>query len=182
MKDVAEELAKMVAADQKARWAWNEARLDKTADEVTLARVKNECYRVDAENFHRLKTIFSEHGYPDINRFGKEAAHNFWLLVQHSDQEPGFQLQVLAAMEPLLKTGDLTLGNYAYLYDRVHVNTGRLQRYGTQLRAKDDGSGYEPQSLEYPESVDRRREEVGLAPLAEYLALHLAMCPIKQGS
>jgi len=179
MKEIAEELARMVAADQKVRWDWNEIRLDETADEATMARAKAEWSRVDAKNLARLKELFAEYGYPETGRFGKEASHNFWLLVQHCDWAPEFQFEILAAMEPLLKTGNVDLADYAYLYDRVHINTNQLQRYGTQLKEKEDGSGYEPKPLEAPRFVDERRREVELPALAEYLAGHLDLFPLK---
>lgn len=179
MKKIVEQLARMVAAGQKVRRDWNEVRLKEPVDEAILAHVKDEWSRVDAQNFARLKVLFAEHGYPDAGRFGEKVSHDFWLLVQHCDQAPGFQIEVLAAMEPLLKTGSVNPGNYAYLYDRVHVNTGQLQRYGTQLKEKDDRSGYAPKALEAPELVDFRRKKMGLSPLAEYLADHSALFPIK---
>lgn len=179
MKEIAEELIEMVAADQKARWDWNEIRRDKTVDEATVAQVKDEWNHVDAENLLRLETIFAEYGYPDVDRFGEKAGHAFWLLVQHCDQAPDFQIEVLAAMKSLLKTGSVSPGDYAYLYDRVHVNTGRLQRYGTQLRLMENGSGYESKPLESPESVDQRRKEMGLPPLAKYLTAHLKLFPTR---
>jgi len=169
----------MVAADQKARWGCNEARLNEIVDEATIAHVKDECRRIDAQNHTRLKVLFAKYGYLDADRFGEKASHHFWLLVQHCDQAPEFQLEVLNAMEIALKAGSINPGDYAYLYDRAHVNTGQLQRYGTQLKEKEDGSGYEPNPIEAPELVDTRRIEMGLPPLAEYLAGHLALFPIK---
>ncbi len=179
MKEIVAELAAMVAVDQKVRWDWNEARLNETVDEMTVAHVKDELSRVDAQNFTKLKVLFAKYGYPDADRFGEKASHHFWLLVQHCDQAPDFQMEVLAAMGALLKSENFNLRNYAYLYDRVQVNTGQLQRYGTQLKEKEDRSGYEPKPIEAPELVDIKRMEMGFPPLAEYLAGHLALFPIK---
>jgi len=177
MEEICEELAAMVAADQQVRWAWNEVRLDETVGEEEKARVKSEWERIDANNLKRLRGIFAAHGYPDEQRFGKRASHDFWLLIQHCDEAPEFQRKVLAAIEPLMSNDNADPTDYAFLYDRVQVNTGRLQRYGTQVAKREDGPGYHPKPLEEPELVNERRARMGLDPLEEYLELMTTLFP-----
>ncbi|MCP4246955.1 MAG: hypothetical protein GY778_07885, partial [bacterium] len=55
----------------------------------------------------------------------------------------------------------------AYLTDRVLVQEGKPQRYGTQFFAKDGVFKLNP--IEDEAYVDARRKEVGLGPLAEYV-------------
>jgi hypothetical protein len=64
----------------------------------------------------------------------------------------------------------------AYLEDRVAVNTGRPQRYGTQVECV--GGHAEAQEVADPETVDERRAEVGMEPVAldDYLADFEAGC------
>ena len=69
-------------------------------------------------------------------------------------------------MKPLVATGDVAKGDFAYLTDRVLVADGKKQLYGTQFH--DVKGKMEPQPIEDEASVDKRRKEMGLSTLAEY--------------
>ncbi|MBC8884111.1 hypothetical protein H9X57_14420 [Flavobacterium piscinae] len=43
--------------------------------------------------------IFDKYGFVGIDVVGEEGSQNFWLLVQHSDQNTAFQQKVLEKME-----------------------------------------------------------------------------------
>jgi hypothetical protein len=122
----------------------------------------NKVQKIDHENTEALKAAIAKYGWPGNKLVGEEAAHDAFLLAQHADQDPAFQKQALALMEPLVKTGEVLPRNYAYLYDRVAVAEKRPQRYGTQF------NGSEPQPIEDEANVDARRKEVGLGTMAEY--------------
>lgn len=53
----------------------------------------------------------------------------------------------------------------AYLEDRVRVNAGRAQRYGTRYGMTSSGFGSRP--IEDPDGLHDRRAQVGLPPVAE---------------
>ncbi len=55
----------------------------------------------------------------------------------------------------------------AYLTDRVRVNQGREQVFGTQMRSDANGMPI-PQPIEDPERLDERRVAVGLDAFEEY--------------
>ena len=56
----------------------------------------------------------------------------------------------------------------AVLEDRLRIQNGRKQLYGTQLRRSADGA-LEPLPMEDPKHVDLRRAAAGLPPLAQAL-------------
>jgi hypothetical protein len=114
-----------------------------------------------------LENILRTHGFPSYALVGKTSSHNFWLLVQHCDDDPAFQRQVLTLMGEEVRRGNADPRDYAYLVDRVNLNTGKSQVYGTQVTYR-DGKAV-PKALQDADRVDQRREEVGLKPLAEYL-------------
>ena len=60
-------------------------------------------------------------------------------------------------------------GDYAYLTDRVLVNTGKKQLYGTQTRLNKETHKYVPLPIANEAKIDLRRTSVGLSVLAEYL-------------
>ena len=86
---------------------------------------------VGKRNTARMKEIVATFGWPTISKYGEQAAHAAWLLVQHADEDPQFQEKVLALMKDLPE--EVSKQDVAYLEDRVRVNTGRPTLYGTQF-------------------------------------------------
>ena len=88
-----------------------------------------------------------------------------------ADSDPAFQQKALDRMTPYVETDGVSKGDYAYLWDRVAVNTDRKQRYGTQPTwecTTDNKLTLQP--LEDPENVNKRRAEMGLGSVEESLA------------
>ncbi len=56
----------------------------------------------------------------------------------------------------------------ALLEDRVALGEGKKQIYGSQLTGNQSGMSLRP--MIDPDNVDKRRADVGLEPLADYLA------------
>lgn len=112
------------------------------------------------EHSDSLKAILKTHDWDAIKKMGGHAADHAFLLVQHADHDPTFQADVLKTMET---SGDAKTMSYAYLYDRVAMNTGRPQRYGTQFT-----KATQPYIIEDPEGLDERRNQVGLMCMTEY--------------
>lgn len=127
---------------------------------------KRETYRA---NTNRIIQIFRELGYPTDALVGADASRAFWLLAQHTDTHPSFQNEVLLAMKPLVLTGEVDKDSLALLTDRVRVNTGRSQVYGTQVEFDLKLGRAIPRNLHEPERVDQRRAKLGLAPLWQYM-------------
>lgn len=124
---------------------------------------------IDAQNTARMKELVGKFGWPTRKMVGAKAAGNAWLLVQHADKDPQFQRACLEKMVPLLKSQEVQPQNYAYLYDRVQVNTGNLQRFGTQGKLENGLAWIQP--VENPKRLDAWRKEFGLEPIEEYLKM-----------
>ncbi|MQA83904.1 MAG: hypothetical protein GEV03_04530 [Streptosporangiales bacterium] len=77
-------------------------------------------------------------------------------------------------MKEAAAKGDADPTEVAYLTDRVAINRGRRQTYGTQISCADGRAVTKP--MVDPERVDERRRDVGLQPLEEYLAEVGKMC------
>lgn len=127
------------------------------------------------DNTAWLRGVVARITWFDISKYGSDASQGAWLLVQHADHDPAWQTQMLGALEPRVKTGDMQGKYYAYLHDRVAVNNHRPQRYGTQGGCKDGVRFTSP--LEDPDHVDARRASVGLTSLAAYNALFTCLKP-----
>jgi len=62
--------------------------------------------------------------------------------------------------------------NYAYLTDRVAINSGQPEEYGTQVVYEGAGLGkVVPKSLRDPQNVNKRRAAIGMEPLENYLGM-----------
>lgn len=122
----------------------------------------------DRERTDRLAEIVDEHGWPGFALVGEDGATAAWVIAQHSDLDVDFQERALDLMRTAVDEDDADPTELAYLEDRVALNTGGPQVYGTQVGCVDGRA--EPAELSDPEGVDERRAEVGLPPLADYLA------------
>ena len=124
---------------------------------------------VDGENLPWLRDLVAEVGWPGRSMVGEDGAHAAWLLAQHADQDPAFQRRCLDLMTEAVKRGEATLGELAYLTDRVLLAEGKPQEYGTQMTGREEG--WVPRNLRDQGTVDQRRAAMSLGPLHENIAL-----------
>lgn len=158
--------AHFTAALQRASWA---AHLSDYARDYAFYIIASDGCDVDEANTQWLKAQLDRSGWFTISKYGEAADSAAWLLVQHADRDPVFQNDVLRLLASLVGRKETNPTNYAYLYDRVAVNTKRPQRYGTQGRCTESGI-WQPQPIEDPGRLDEHRAAVGLGPQAEYSA------------
>ncbi|MBL8841139.1 MAG: hypothetical protein JNL90_06350 [Planctomycetes bacterium] len=122
---------------------------------------------VDRDNTAWLAALVQEIGWIDVERFGAEAAGAAFLIVQHSGDLP-LMSAALPAIERDVRQHGLDGQNYALLFDRLQVNLGRRQRYGSQLGSDEQGRLIVI-GLEARDRVDAWRKELRMPPLAQYL-------------
>jgi hypothetical protein len=160
-------------ADSLAHWEV----LDQSAAGMSTNRLKTmkpeqfERYKdsVFSLNEQRLKGVMKQYGFPGYDLVGQKGSNSFWLIVQHCDKDVDFQKQVLKAMEAELINHNADPKNYAYLTDRVLLNTGKKQLYGTQLTYNTDSCQAVPKPMRDSLLVNQRRHEIGLEPIENYL-------------
>ena len=146
-----EQLRSMVKEDQDARMAFNVPQMD----------------AVDQKNRPVILEIFGKYGWITRPLAGKDAAHDFWLLVQHQNLD--LQERLLAALESAARAGEASMKDYAYLYDRVQVGQGKPQHWGSQVKCVDGKPVLSP--VDDLAGLDARRKELFLPPIAEYLQM-----------
>ncbi|XLS29878.1 DUF6624 domain-containing protein [Flavobacteriaceae bacterium M23B6Z8] len=118
------------------------------------------------------KDIFDQYSFPGINLVGEVSSFNFWLLVQHCDHDVVFQQNVLKVMKTEICKGNVDKKNYAFLYDRVMVNLGKKQKYGTQLVYNSAGKP-KLYPIKNISGIESRRKAMGLDSLEDYLKSHM---------
>ena len=123
------------------------------------------------DNKMKAESMFNKYGFLGFDKVGKDGSNHFWLLVQHCDKYPEFQKKVLKAMNKEVLKGNADPNNYAYLYDRVKVNAGEKQMFGTQVTYETETTGRAIPKIGLIDSanVDKLRKEYTLEPLKDYL-------------
>ncbi len=170
-QSLASRIDSMTAEDQHFRSILRDARNQPERDEQAFRKSADDVRRIDSINLLKAKAIFAEFGYPGIDLIGSDGSHHFWLIAQHCDTDPGFQEKVLSAMYDQVAKKNADAKDYAYLRDRVSVNQGQLQTYGTQMQINADSTSFEPKPLLEPEKIDERRREVGLGTMENYIMI-----------
>lgn len=166
--EIAIKLDSMVKEDQKWRGLSRQL-YNNEIDSLDRKFIWSNLQLTDSLNYILLLDIFTRHGYLGTEEIGAEGTHNYWLLVQHQDKHPAFQLQVLDKMKLHAERGNMYYLDYTYLVDRVKVNTGQLQVYGTQMTLNADSSSYIPKPVIDSEHLNERRNQAGLPTIEEYI-------------
>ncbi|WP_373552629.1 DUF6624 domain-containing protein [Haliscomenobacter sp.] len=159
----------MAAEDQK--WRNRVTSLENTAptDSIQVKWAVKMYNKVDSANYFVLRKIINTFGFPAWDCVGKSGANKFWLLVQHQDSQVEFQKEVLQLMEQKWLKGKVSAVDYAYLVDRVKVNTRELQVYGTQFDLNAERSSFTPKPVVDPANLNARREKMGLGTIESYM-------------
>ncbi|MEZ5939564.1 MAG: DUF6624 domain-containing protein [Hyphomonadaceae bacterium] len=163
-----EELDRRVGVEQAGRIALSEV-LDAGLGRDDLDAVQQRIWSIlgeaDADNTAFLKSILPEQGWFRISVEGLAASQSAWLIAQHSPDE-AFRAEALKRMTPLLESNDVERSQYALIFDRVQMNAGKPQRYGSQAMCVDHVLAFH--DIEDRANVDARRAEMGLGPLKDY--------------
>ena len=123
--------------------------------------------RKDSINLKKVKKILDERGWLGADVIGYYGNLTLFLVIQHADFAT--LEKYLPMMREAVKKGNAMASNLALLEDRVAIWKGGKQIYGSQI-AQNMVTG-EPYVLPLidPDNVDKRRAEVGLPPMQDYL-------------
>jgi hypothetical protein len=135
----------------------------------------SEGYNAEMEEMHirnaiALSEIIEAIGYPTVEKVGEEASEAAWIVIQHAISRPGFMIKCAELLDNAVKDGKANPRNLAYLTDRIAVQEGKPQLYGTQFDWNETGE-LSAQPFDDLAKVNQRRKSVGLNTLAEQTAL-----------
>ncbi len=170
-KPLKEELEKIFDEDQKDRLMIDSVMSKYGNSSPEMKELIEKMNIVDEKNLKRVVEIIEEYGWPGISLVGEKGNISVWLVIQHGDRHPDIQKKYLPLLIESAEKGESRKSDVAYLSDRVRVNHGEKQIYGSQMILNEKTGKYEPKPIEDEENVDKRRAEVGLPPLADYLKL-----------
>lgn len=133
-----------------------------------------EARRSDSINTMEVKRIIHLYGWQGLAQIGLQGDGYLWNIVQHADDDIGFQLYVLELLRSNLMLHNTNPRNFAYLYDRIKVNQGLPQLYGTQFAdtvIHNDVNDYKIAlwPLSDPAHLEYYRKAMGLNTAKEYI-------------
>ncbi len=121
----------------------------------------------DSINLIKIVKILDEKGWVGKDKVGGQANQTLFLVIQHSDLK--IQQKYLPMMKEAVKKGNANSSSLALLEDRIALREGKKQIYGSQIGTNPTTKTQYILPLEDPDNVDKRRTEVGLGTLADYV-------------
>ncbi|MCO6477290.1 MAG: hypothetical protein J5I94_11745 [Phaeodactylibacter sp.] len=122
---------------------------------------------IDLENSKAVVSILEACPFPTKAEIGKKGMDAIFFVIQHAFSD--IRARYYLAIEKMVESGDMEPGKLALITDRILVEHGKEQAYGSQV-FKDDNTGkYELFPLRDPLGVNKRRAAMGLGPIEEYL-------------
>lgn len=164
---VRKELIKVRDKDQSIRLIVLDVRKNSN-DSLLIKKVNKKMKLIDNESAIIVSKIIDKYGWLGNDKIGTEANQTLFLGIQHID-DTIVQNKYLPVLKEAVKNGDAEPWHFAFLTDRILMNQGEKQIYGTQtIISKDPKLSYVV-PLQNPEKVDELRKEIGLDPLNDYL-------------
>jgi hypothetical protein len=121
----------------------------------------------DSINLIKIKLLLDKYGWLGTDVIGEQGNSTLFLVIQHSDIAT--QEKYLPMMREAVKNGKAKGSALALLEDRVALRQGKRQIYVSKIGRENDTKLYYVSPLDDPDNVDKRRAEVGLQPLADYV-------------
>ncbi|MDJ1466900.1 hypothetical protein QNI19_25120 [Cytophagaceae bacterium DM2B3-1] len=122
---------------------------------------------IDKKNQQLVISIIENCGFPTAEVHGSKSVDAAFLVIQHAGKN------VREKYFPLIKRsadkGDLQWSKVALMEDRMLMDRGEKQKYGSQVTKANGSDKWVLYPLQDPENVNKIREEVGLGPIEEYL-------------
>ncbi len=115
----------------------------------------------DHKNQELVISILEKCGMPTLKEVTQKQMNAIWLGLQHTTKK--YRKKYFPLVEKAVKNGDLSKQQYALMKDRILMDEGKPQIYGSQIK---DGKLYK---LANPETVNERRKKMGMKPIEEYL-------------
>ena len=142
-------------------------RLNKWNDPA-LADCWKKMAAIDSSNVIAITQIIDKYGWPGKTRVGENGNATVFLVIQHADLAT--QQKYLPVLQAAVEKGDGSKDQLALLTDRVLILEGKKQRYGTQIGIDTLTKKFFLSPTEDLVNLDKRRKEMGLPPINEYLA------------
>lgn len=121
----------------------------------------------DSLNLIIAEKIIDKYGWLGADEIGNQANTALFMVIQHNDLKT--QEKYLPVIREAVRNGKAKASDLALLEDRVALQEGRSQIYGSQLSWNLKTNTYIILPIIDPDNLDKRRAAVGLMAYADYL-------------
>lgn len=132
-----------------------------------------EIVEVDHRNLETVLSILENCGMPTLEEVSSKQIGAIWITLQHA-HDMKYRKKYFPFIEQAKDNGDLHKEQYALMKDRILMDEGQSQIYGTQIKG---GKLYK---LQNPETVNQRRKAMDMGPIEGYLKRYDIDFDVKQ--
>ena len=165
-KPLKKKLEQILIRDQTLRLIYLEAEKKFKHDSENMKYIASLMAQQDSINEHEVINIIEHRGWVGKSLVGNRANTALWIVIQHAPLE--IQEKYLPLLEESVKKGESKGEHLALLKDRILMRNGKPQIYGSQIIQEGDNPPH-VYKIENPEYVNKRRKEIGLSPIEDYV-------------
>jgi hypothetical protein len=166
-KILAHKLDSILEEDQSGRLQTDEIEQKYGRDSKEMNALWRSIGYKDSLNEIAVMEILDKYGWLGPEAVGQNGNSALFLVIQHADLN--VQEKYLPMMREAVKNGKARGSSLALLEDRVALRQGKDQMYGSQIGIDPETEKYYVLPLMDPDNVNKRRAEVGLPPIQEYI-------------
>lgn len=162
------ELLQILEVDQKTRADYRNAVKETGSGSATADSLLLLMEMSDNSNLKKVIEILEHKGWPSRKAVGDDGLQALFLVIQHSNLE--IQEHYLPLMKEAVRRGDLRAPAFAMVQDRIAIQKGGKQIYGSQIGQSVNSKTYYVLPIEDPENIDKRRLDIGMEPMKDYVS------------
>ncbi len=134
------------------------------------AAVQHKIYKHNhAINEQKIRALLDSSGWPLKAIVGERGNRVICNVLQHAHND--VRIHYLPLMRQAVLDGQLTPQLLVRAEDRIATERGDLQIYGGQMKYYPETKSFNVWPVYDPVNIDKRRAEIGLGPIAEFLKL-----------
>jgi len=118
-------------------------------------------------NERKVREILDNGSWPELDAIGEQGNLTICNVIQHADND--IRIQYLPMMRQAVKDKKLAPRFLVRAEDRIATERGDLQIYGGQMKYYPETKSFNLWPVYDPANIDKRRAEIGLEPIAEFL-------------
>jgi tetratricopeptide (TPR) repeat protein len=166
-KRIKDRLAEVFVLDQKYRNKFQSVIDSFGFNSREMKHLQRKMKKADAKNLKYVSNLIDKFGWISYDSIGVEGSNVLFMVIQHADSIT--QEKYLPLMQNAVKQNKALANQLAMLEDRVLLRRGLKQIYGTQVFWDDVAKKWLLSPIEDEKDVDKRRAQVGLQPIRDYL-------------
>lgn len=135
-------------------------------DQANRADVTKIDKGVDHENQVRVVSLIEKCGWPQRATVGENGMRAVFLVIQHASKD--LREKYFPLIKASAEKGEMSLRAVAMMEDRMLMENGKPQKYGTQLISRNNGP-LQLHPIEDEANVNKRRADMGMESIEDYL-------------